>query len=40
MSRGEVERMTRRYTSEISDFIGPEKDVPAPLVLPKDEDTK
>jgi glutamate dehydrogenase (NAD(P)+) len=32
MSRGEVERMTRRYTSEISDFIGPEKDVPAPDV--------
>ena len=30
MSRGELERMTRRYTSEISDFIGPEKDVPAP----------
>ncbi len=32
MSRGEIERMTRRYTSEISDFIGPEKDVPAPDV--------
>ena len=32
MSRGELERMTRRYTSEISDFIGPEKDVPAPDV--------
>ncbi|MGH9606221.1 MAG: Glu/Leu/Phe/Val family dehydrogenase [Terracidiphilus sp.] len=30
MSQGEIERMTRRYTSEISDFIGPEKDVPAP----------
>jgi glutamate dehydrogenase (NAD(P)+) len=30
MSRGELERMTRRYTSEIIDFIGPEKDVPAP----------
>ncbi|HUV96197.1 MAG TPA: Glu/Leu/Phe/Val dehydrogenase [Acidobacteriaceae bacterium] len=30
MSKGELERMTRRYTSEISDFIGPEKDVPAP----------
>ncbi|HUA97021.1 MAG TPA: Glu/Leu/Phe/Val dehydrogenase [Terracidiphilus sp.] len=30
MSQGELERMTRRYTSEISDFIGPEKDVPAP----------
>src|SRR5580658_6096196 len=32
MSRGEVERMTRRYTSEIIEFIGPEKDVPAPDV--------
>jgi glutamate dehydrogenase (NAD(P)+) len=32
MSRGELERMTRRYTSEIIDFIGPEKDVPAPDV--------
>jgi glutamate dehydrogenase (NAD(P)+) len=30
MSRAELERMTRRYTSEIIDFIGPEKDVPAP----------
>jgi glutamate dehydrogenase (NAD(P)+) len=30
MSLGELERMTRRYTSEIIDFIGPEKDVPAP----------
>jgi glutamate dehydrogenase (NAD(P)+) len=30
MSRGELERMTRRYTAEIIDFIGPEKDVPAP----------
>jgi len=32
MSQGEVERMTRRYTSEIIEFIGPEKDVPAPDV--------
>ena len=30
MSRGELERLTRRYTSDIIDFIGPEKDVPAP----------
>ena len=29
---GELERMTRRYTSEIIEFIGPEKDVPAPDV--------
>ena len=32
MSTGELERMTRRYTSEIIEFIGPEKDVPAPDV--------
>lgn len=30
MSEGELERMTRRYTSELIDFIGPDKDVPAP----------
>jgi glutamate dehydrogenase (NAD(P)+) len=30
MSKGELERMTRRYTSEIIEFIGPEQDVPAP----------
>jgi glutamate dehydrogenase (NAD(P)+) len=32
MSQGELERVTRRYTSEIIDFIGPEKDVLAPDV--------
>ena len=30
LSRGELERITRRYTAEIMDLIGPEKDVPAP----------
>ncbi len=30
MSEGELERMTRRYTSALLDFIGPDKDVPAP----------
>ena len=30
MSKGELERMTRRYTSELIDSIGPEKDVLAP----------
>jgi glutamate dehydrogenase (NAD(P)+) len=30
MSQGEIERMTRRYAAELIDFIGPEKDVPAP----------
>jgi glutamate dehydrogenase (NAD(P)+) len=32
MSKGELERMTRRYTSEILPIIGPERDVPAPDV--------
>lgn len=32
MSQNELERMTRRYTSEISIIIGPEKDIPAPDV--------
>src|SRR6266852_2402176 len=30
LSPGELERITRRYTAELFDFIGPEKDVPAP----------
>jgi len=30
LSRGELERITRRYTAEILDFIGPDRDVPAP----------
>jgi glutamate dehydrogenase (NAD(P)+) len=32
LSQGELERITRRYTAEILDFIGPERDVPAPDV--------
>jgi glutamate dehydrogenase (NAD(P)+) len=32
MSKGELERMTRRFTSEILPIIGPERDVPAPDV--------
>ncbi|HEV2387538.1 MAG TPA: Glu/Leu/Phe/Val dehydrogenase [Candidatus Acidoferrales bacterium] len=32
MSKGELERMTRRYTSEILPLIGPERDIPAPDV--------
>ena len=32
LSMTELERITRRYTSEIIEFIGPEKDVPAPDV--------
>ncbi len=30
MSQAELERITRRYTANIFEFIGPEKDVPAP----------
>src|SRR5262245_48630271 len=32
LSDAELEKLTRRYTSEIMEFIGPEKDVPAPDV--------
>jgi len=32
LSQTELERMTRRYTSEIINEIGPEKDIPAPDV--------
>ncbi|MEE8331505.1 MAG: Glu/Leu/Phe/Val dehydrogenase [Acidimicrobiia bacterium] len=30
LSRAEKQRLTRRYTMEIINFIGPEKDIPAP----------
>lgn len=30
LSVGELERLTRRYTSEIINLIGPDKDIPAP----------
>ncbi len=30
MSKGELERLTRRYTANLFEFIGPELDVPAP----------
>jgi len=32
MSRREIEALTRRYTAEIADLVGPEKDIPAPDV--------
>ncbi len=32
LSKGEIERITRRYTAELSEWIGPERDVPAPDV--------
>lgn len=30
LSQNELERITRRYTADILEFIGPEKDIPAP----------
>jgi glutamate dehydrogenase (NAD(P)+) len=30
LSQGELERITRRYTAELIEWIGPERDVPAP----------
>ncbi len=36
LSDGELERITRRYTAQILDFIGPERDVPAPDVNTND----
>lgn len=30
LSRGELERLTRRFVDQIHDFIGPDKDIPAP----------
>jgi len=30
MSRGEIERVTRRYVSLIVDYLGPHRDIPAP----------
>jgi len=32
MSKSELERLTRRYTAELMDVIGPDRDVPAPDV--------
>ena len=32
LSKGELQRLTRRYAAEIFPFIGPDKDVPAPDV--------
>ncbi len=32
LSQAELERLTRTYTSRIMDFIGPERDIPAPDV--------
>src|SRR6202789_30523 len=37
LSPGELERITRRYTAELFEFIGPEIDVPAPDVNTTDQ---
>src|SRR5215472_3451888 len=37
LSPAELERITRRYTAELYDFIGPEQDVPAPDVNTNDQ---
>ena len=37
LSRAELERMTRRYATEISIFIGPEHDIPAPDIGTDDQ---
>jgi glutamate dehydrogenase (NAD(P)+) len=37
LSNGELERITRRYTAEILDYIGPERDVPAPDMNTNDQ---
>jgi glutamate dehydrogenase (NAD(P)+) len=37
MSQGELERLTRRYTTEISPFIGPTSDIPAPDVYTNEQ---
>ncbi|MGB2891128.1 MAG: Glu/Leu/Phe/Val dehydrogenase [Candidatus Acidiferrales bacterium] len=37
LSRGELERITRRYTAELSEWFGPERDVPAPDVGTNDQ---
>ncbi|MFQ5780171.1 MAG: Glu/Leu/Phe/Val dehydrogenase [Nitrospiria bacterium] len=37
LSRNELQRLTRRYTAEIMQFIGPEVDVPAPDIGTNDQ---
>jgi glutamate dehydrogenase (NAD(P)+) len=37
LSMGELERLTRRYTSELGSFIGAERDIPAPDVGTNDQ---
>ena len=37
LSRSELERITRRYTAELSEWFGPERDVPAPDIGTNDQ---
>jgi glutamate dehydrogenase (NAD(P)+) len=37
MSRTELERLTRRFTSELLPFIGPQEDIPAPDMATNDQ---
>jgi glutamate dehydrogenase (NAD(P)+) len=37
LSKGELERITRRYTAEILDYLGPDRDVPAPDMNTNDQ---
>lgn len=37
LSPGETERLTRRYTSEIINLLGPDKDIPAPDMYTNDQ---
>jgi glutamate dehydrogenase (NAD(P)+) len=37
LSKTELERITRRYTGELSDWFGPERDVPAPDIGTNDQ---
>jgi glutamate dehydrogenase (NAD(P)+) len=37
MSRGELERLTRRFTSELLPIIGPQEDIPAPDMATNDQ---
>src|SRR3954451_15385940 len=37
LSDAELERITRRYTAELGEFLGPERDVPAPDINTNDQ---
>jgi glutamate dehydrogenase (NAD(P)+) len=37
LSKNELERITRRYTAELSEWLGPERDIPAPDIGTNDQ---